>query len=330
VNALSNPESEKVVLGLCLQDAERLYEATSGIKPEDFSLDSHRKIFSCMADMAATGKSVDYMTVANELGSKRELGSVGGAAYLSSLTEGCVGSLSYHLRVLRDKARRRLLVTACNRGLSAAEDITAETTACISAVEEALLQIEAESGGKNDFHISEFLPDVLEQLQAKAAGNDHYGFSTGIADLDHSLGLLRPGELVVVGALPSRGKTAISLQILGANAINNIPVKDFSLEMTRNQIGNRLLAAHSTISANRIRRPELIGDEGWPMLLKATEQLIEWPLYVDDSASLTLQELTSRAQAVGETQRGKAGSRGLSPLSPIQGTRFTREGWQCC
>jgi replicative DNA helicase len=190
VNALSNPESEKVVLGLCLQDAERLYEATSGIKPEDFSLDSHRKIFSCMADMAATGKSVDYMTVANELGSKRELGSIGGAAYLSSLTEGCVGSLSYHLRVLRDKARRRLLVTACNRGLSAAEDITAETTACISAVEEALLQIEAESGGKNDFHISEFLPDVLEQLQAKAAGNDHYGFSTGIADLDHTPGIV--------------------------------------------------------------------------------------------------------------------------------------------
>ena len=296
--ALTKPESESIVLAQCALYPERLYGASALLRPEDFSLSSNRLIFSKMQEMSATGAPVDVTTLTEALIKSRELEAVGGAQYLMQVLgyENAVGDLEYHAKVLLDCSRRRKIRLTCERGAAATEDVGQETTDCYALIQQGLLEIEASSSRTPAKRLKEFMPDVVRELEIQASQDGLVGLPTGISELDGLTGGIRAGQLWVIGALPGRGKTAIATQILLANGTAGNSAVAFSLEMAQGEIGKRILAAHSTVPASKIHNPRFLGKEGWAALTTALGQIVEYPIWIDDSPSLSIHELLARAR----------------------------------
>lgn len=290
-------DAEKSVLGSILLNNETYPEAASLLTPEEFHLDSHRKLFSSMVEIFESGGSVDLITITNQLATRKEIEAVGGVTYISSLTDGLPlrPSIASYCKIVRDKYRRRQLILACETGIAAALENTESTPECLSIVEEKLLAIRGNEVNSKLHPIREVMPEVVEQLRDEAEGRAELGISYGLTSLDDWIGRMRPEELIVIGALPGRGKTALSAQIISANAPGGLPVLDFSLEMSRWQLGKRLIAANSRVPAARIRQPKTL-KETWTEVLETAGKLSDWPVWFDDSATITLQELTARAR----------------------------------
>jgi replicative DNA helicase len=288
--------AEKAVLGEILNDNAAYADAAALLIPDDFADESNRRIFTQIIELIETGNTADIVSVSSRLGDHKQLEAIGGVAYLSDLDRFSLRghSVVTNCRTIRDKSKRRQLMRACEVGYLAASD-SAETTAeVLSIVEDRLLELRGNEHGKTLHHVSEVMPEVIQQLEDEAKGLNQSGLAYGLTTLDGAIGHMRPGELIVVGALPGRGKTAFSAQILSANA-QETPSMDFSIEMTRWQLGKRLLAANSTVSASRIQHPEFIND-GWPLVKGAAKAMESWKLWFDDSSSITLNELTSRGR----------------------------------
>ncbi|SPE34463.1 putative Replicative DNA helicase [Acidobacteriia bacterium SbA2] len=297
-SALANLDAERSVLATCMQSAEKLCTVATLLRPESFNLPSHRRVFACLVEMVSSSKPIDLISVSEELGKRGDLQQVGGVAYLSDLTSPLmgIGSLEHHTHIVSECFRRRRLVEACERGISAANDASEDTASCLGLVQESLLEIEAATVSRAGAPpAKEFMPEVVHELELEAKQLGLIGLSTGIPDLDEMTTGHRPGELWAVGGLPGRAKTAFGIQVLMANGQAGVPSVMFSLEMSRGALGKRMLAAHSTIPASHIREPQYIGRDGWPALRHAAADIARWPLYVDDSASLHVRELVARA-----------------------------------
>lgn len=290
-------DAERSVLGGVLLDNTAISEASNLLRPEDFTLEAHRKLFSRMMELIAEGTAIDMVTLTDRLGTRKEIESIGGVAYISSLTDGLPHrpSIASYCKIVRDKARRRQFIKACEAGIMSAADTAETTPECLSIVEDRLLELRGNDSGTTLHSIADVMPEVIQQLRDEADGRIVSGLSYGLADLDVTAGLMRPGELVVAGALPGRGKTALAAQIISANAVNTVGTMDFSIEMSRWQLGKRLLAGNSSVPAARIREPRSIREQ-WPKLLEAAGEMKQWPVWFDDSSTITLHELTSRAR----------------------------------
>jgi len=255
-----------------------------------------------MAQLAETGQPIDELTLSNLLSANRQLESVGGVAYISALTQNVdaglarVTNVEHYADLVLDKSRRRQARAAATCLIHATEDQTVSTSECLQSVQESLLRIEAACGKATAQHTKQFMPDVLAELQKQAANRGRAGLSTGLDSLDLATGGIRPGELWTIGALPGKGKTALGVQVLLANGAAGVPTVAFSLEMQVLEIGKRFLAAKSSLPAMQIRNPQSIRAERWSELFETGVKIAEWPIYVDDRSSLTIQELLASAR----------------------------------
>jgi replicative DNA helicase len=289
-------DAERAVLGSILTDGALWDDAARSISVQDFSLDSHRRIFSCLESMAAAGEAIDLITVTMQLDRRRELQSVGDAGYLASLLDGVLpqNCRSYAKRV-KQAAQTRALVAAARLAISRADD--GESAVDISSgLIESCLDVEAQSHGPRDVTLRQIMPEVLRELEAQSEAGGLVGLPTGIDTLDETTGGFRKGELIVIGALPGAGKTALAVQIIAANAEARTPQAVFSLEMSRWDIGKRFLAAVTPVSASKIRHPRFVKAEEWKLLANGAARCSGWPLWLDDSGSLHITELLSRAR----------------------------------
>lgn len=299
----SRVDAEKTILGSILADekGEVLHRLVAVLRPDSFSTDSHRRIFAAMAVIGESGKQVDYITLTDELLRRKQLESVGGMAYLEDLvglmaltaTDGGIDRCS---TIINEKARLRRLISACQTGISRAQEPGASPAECASVVQEALLSIEAEESRTTAKPVREIMSAVRNELEAQSKSAGLVGMHTGIPSLDEATTGIRPGELWVVGALPGRGKTAIGAQILLANGMADNPSAVFSIEMSSTELGKRFLAACSHIGAGKIRNPKYIPNEAWPAVIAAAGEIAQLPIYVDDSPSLRIEELLARAR----------------------------------
>jgi replicative DNA helicase len=303
MDALVNLDAEKTVLGCVLAEPGCLYRVLPLVQAQDFSLDSNRRIFHTIAELAEAGKPVDAMTVTEAMITKGQLDSVGGAAYLCELSNNVdaglarVTNVEHYTQQILDKSRRRQARAAGTRLSDATEDLSVSTDECLQMIQESLLQIEAASGKSTTArHVREFMPNVLREMETQAANQGLVGMGTGIHSLDLATGGIRPGELWTVGALPGRGKTALAVQIILASGLTGVPTYAFSLEMQNVEIGKRFLAAKSCVPAFQIRNPQAIRQDRWGELAQAAAAVAECPIYVDDRPSLKIQELLASAR----------------------------------
>jgi replicative DNA helicase len=226
-------------------DSECVYRVLPILKPESFSLDAHRLIYKEIRDLANNGQPTDETTVGDELQKRGLLSAVGGREYLSDLTDKVVTRELAHAtnveraaREIVDKAARRYGRNAAVAYISQLEDPTISTEACLDAMQQSILTMQAGIAGRTHAkHVKDVLKNTLRELEAQAKNQGLVGRPTGLDRLDKAIGGMRDGELISIAARSGRGKTAFGLQILLANGRAGIPACAFSIEMQETEVG---------------------------------------------------------------------------------------------
>jgi replicative DNA helicase len=303
----ANVEAEKTILGAILLDNAAHAEAAEALRSEDFSLDSHRRIFLRMSELIDTTRTVDIVTLANELARYKEVESVGGVAYLASLTEGLPRRpvIEDYIRIVKDKSMLRRLMGICSAAIARAADQSEDAIGVLDSTEAQLLEVS--DGG---------LTLGLQPLDAIVRGSfgtidnlykqsrDVTGLATGFTDLDRMTSGLQKGELIIIAARPSMGKTALAINIAQNSAVRHgAVVAIFSLEMNKESLLRRMLASQASVDQRKLQTG-FIPREDQQRLQEALGLLVEARIYIDDSAGSSIAEMRAKARRLKQTAGG--------------------------
>lgn len=296
----ANLEAEQSVLGAVLLRAQALDQVADILKPEDFYRSAHGHIFQAMLDLWNRGEPVDLVTVTALLRERHRLEDVGGPVFLAALSEhvGTAANAGYYAKLVHEKAVLRRLLE-CSQNLAQAclapvEDVDqfldgAETE--IFKVAESKIRLGFQPIGR----LVEQEVETLEAIWHRDKGRIT-GVPSGFPDLDQLTAGFQPGDLIIIAARPSMGKTALALNIaFNAAYDGGVPVAFFSLEMSKEQLVRRLLSAVGEIDASRLRRAFLDKSE-WQKLQEAASLLLECPIFIDDSPAATVLEVRSKSR----------------------------------
>lgn len=293
----ANVDAERSVLGAILLDNECYLQAAEALRAEDFSLDSHRRIYARMVQLLETDRPVDMITLIEELDRHKDLKPIGDVAYVSSLIDGIPDrpSIMHYVEIIRDKAQLRGLISAATTVIARASDQSEHALPIMADMEAALMRI----AGKPPHQarpLKDIMPLVLEDMaRERERETEFIGIPTGVHDLDEMLGGMRDGELWITGGDPGRGKTSFGIQF-AINAVQQgVPAVDFTLEMTEKQVVRRILAMYSPAESFGARDPRLLSEAKWHQVIEAGAKLSALPLFVDESTPLTLRDLRARA-----------------------------------
>src|ERR1700722_2755308 len=249
--------AETTILGGMLVDPLAIVDATMLLRADDFSLDSHRRTYTAMLHLAEVGHSVDIVTVTEELRKRKELDSIGGVAYLASLSEGLPRKLSIesYVRIVRDKSLMRQLMTVCDVGMIDAADQSQMALDVLNNVSSRLVEISehAVTGGFSD--ITAIVRDSFGSIDALyEQGREVTGLATHYIDFDRMTSGLQESELIIIAARPSMGKTAWAINIAENAAVKgNKVVAVFSLEMSKESLLRRMLASQARVNSRNIQ-----------------------------------------------------------------------------
>ncbi|MDD4359423.1 MAG: replicative DNA helicase [Syntrophaceticus sp.] len=294
-----NLEAEQAVLGALLLAPDSFSVVSEILWPESFYGEGHRQIYSTLKEMAESGRPIDLLTVTEELQHRELLDKVGGAAYLAELAGAVPSAVNagYYASIVADKGLLRALINTCAQLATRGYDDGADSEYLLDDAERMIMDLSQKRVSKSYRSIRELLVEVLEkieQLCQKKGGVT--GIPTGFTELDKYTSGLQPSDLILLAARPSMGKTALGLNIAQNMAVKHgIPVGIFSLEMSGDQVAQRLLSAESLVDQQRLRTG-FLGEEDWPRLLKAATKLSEAPIYIDDTPAISLLELRSKAR----------------------------------
>lgn len=294
-----NIEAEQSVLGAMLIEKEALLTGAELLRPQDFYKESHRLIFSSLLSLAEKGDAVDLVTLTEELRRQKILDDVGGVTYLTTLANATptAAHIEYHARIVKEKAILRNLIQAATTIVKKSYDADQEATEILDEAEQLIFEVATAKDRKSFVPLKDVLSDTfkrIEKLYERKSGVT--GLPTGFHDFDNITSGLQPSDLVIIAARPSMGKTTLALNMAQFIAVHEKqPVAFFSLEMSREQLAQRLLCAQAEVDAHRLRRGYL-SSEDWPKLTKAVGPLSQAPLYIDDTAAISVMEMRAKAR----------------------------------
>ena len=300
--------AEQTILGAMLVEPLAIVDATMLLKTDDFSLDSHRRIYTAMLHLGEVGHAVDIVTVSEELRRKKELDSIGGQAYLASLSEGLPRKLSIesYVRIVRDKSLMRQLMTVCDAGMMEASDQSLEAIDVLNQVESRLMEISehAVSGGFSD--IADIVKNSFGSIdKLYEQGREITGLRTHYYEFDRMTSGLQESELIIIAARPSMGKTAWAINIAQNAAVRDGKVVAvFSLEMSKESLLRRMLASEAMVNSRKIQTG-FLPREDKGKLLAALERLMDSKMYVDDTPGITLAEMRAKARRLKQQEGGR-------------------------
>ena len=298
-------EAERSILGAILIDNSLYDQAAENLTPDDFSLDAHRRIYSRMRDLQETGRDVDMITLSEELDRHKEVEAVGGVAYLSSLIDGVPErpSIAQYVRIVRDKALLRGLINLAQNAIAEAIEHSDEADEVLGRAEQAIFQLSENRIGQGFMNIPSIIKGSfgsLEELYAR--GQEITGLATHYALLDKLTSGLQPSDLIIIAARPSMGKTALAMNIAeNAAVLDGKAVGVFSLEMSREALLMRMLASHAQVDSKDLRQGFLTKDD-MRKLTRATEQLSQSKLFIDDSPGISVSEMRAKARRLRQTE----------------------------
>jgi replicative DNA helicase len=293
-------DAERSCLGAILLDND-IYFRTEKLAVTDFALDSHRKIYSAIIEMAEEGTPVDMITLSTHLGDRKHLDNIGGVAYLSELTEGLPrrDNIDHYVRIVREKARLRKLIRFCHE-VEKSASANVSLAVILETAQSTLLEMAAEgvtaSRGKK---LSETLAEVYARIDEQRKVEKTkiaVGWTTGIPELDEMTTGFHPNEVTVVGGWTGEGKTSYLIQVIIENLLQDVAVGMFSLEMKEHDIVCRVITAITRIMPLHLRDPRLLTMFELSELEAARAELQKYPFYIDDTGGLTIDEVTNRAR----------------------------------
>jgi len=293
-----NLEAEQSVLGSMLLAREAIDEVSDILTPQDFYRDSHRHIYEAILALYAKQEPVDLVTLAEELKSQGLLEKVGGASYLALLASmvPTAANARYYAQIVAEKSLLRSLITACTAVIQQCYEGSEEAAALLDEAERLLLQLSERRRFDGFTHVKQVILEVIDQLDVLAK---HKTGVTGIPtfeDLDRYLSGLHKSDLIICAARPGMGKTAFCLNIAQKAAMKfNIPVAIFSLEMSKDQLTQRLLAAEAMVDQSKLRSGFLTAED-WQRVTLAAGKLAEAPIYIDDTPGITVTEMRAKSR----------------------------------
>jgi replicative DNA helicase len=303
----ANVDAEKTILGAILLDNSAHSEAAEKLDSEDFSLDSHRRIFLRITELMNASRAVDIVTLSNELARMKEIEAVGGVAYLASLTEGLPRRpvIEEYIRIVKDKSLLRKLMLICSTAIARAADQGEAALDVLGAAEAQLMEV-SEKGLTGGFQsldqIVQHSFGTIDNLYKQS--REVTGLATGFTELDRMTSGLQRGELIIVGARPSMGKTALAINIAQNAAVNhNAIVAVFSLEMSKESLLRRMLASQAWVDQRKLQTGFLAGADH-AKLTNALGQLVESRLFIDDTAGISLSEMRAKARRLKQNAGG--------------------------
>jgi replicative DNA helicase len=301
----ANVEAERSILGAILLDNFAYNQAAEHLRIEDFSLDSHRRIYSRMVDLAESSRPIDMITLIEELDRHKDLQAIGDVAYVSSLVEGVPDrpSIEHYVKIVRDKALLRGLISAANTAIARAADQSDAAEDVLSDAEAAIFQLSEKRIGRGFMGVQEIVRESFGSVDALLQrGQRITGLATHYTDLDEMTSGLQRSDLVIIAARPSMGKTAFVMNIAENAAIEDQQVVGvFSLEMSREALLMRLLCSQARVDAHKMRTGSLWQDDT-KKVVRAMEQLAHAPIYIDDTPGISLSEMRAKARRLKQAQ----------------------------
>jgi replicative DNA helicase len=292
-------ELEEAVLGAIMLEKDAILAVLDLLTPESFYKDEHQKIYAAIQELAKEQKPVDILTVKEELRKREELELVGGAYYLSQLTSRVISAahVEYHARIIAQKFIQRELIRVSSEIQKRSFDETIDVDDLLNFSEQELFQIAEGYIKKETLKINTLVHKAIEQIQEASKREDNLsGVPSGFTKLDRLTSGWQPSDLVIIAARPSMGKTAFALSMARNIAIDHErPVAIFSLEMSSLQLVNRLIVAETELPVSKVRNGRLTDDE-WKHLETSIKQLIEAPIYIDDTPAISLFEFRAKCR----------------------------------
>jgi len=303
----SSVHTEVAILGAMLLDGVAISDATAKLKAEDFSLDSHQRIYRGIVDLMAKGQGVDYLTVQEELARRRELDSIGGPAYLAYLSEGIPRNFNIesYVRIVKDKSLLRQLMGIFHDGGIRAADQSEDAITVLGDVEAQLAEVADSAIQRGLAGIGEIVASSFGSIdKLYEQGREITGLATHYTDFDRMTSGLQESELIIIAARPSMGKTAWAINISQNAAVHDGKVVAvFSLEMSKESLLRRLLASEALVNSRKIQTG-FLPKEDKGKLLSALERLMESKLFIDDTPGISLAEMRAKARRL-KQQEGR-------------------------
>ena len=294
-----NLEAERSLLGSLLIDQEAIIKIADQVSPEDFYEERHKLIFSAILDLYDARQPLDLLTLTNKLNTAGALEDIGGSTYVTELVNGVPSAahVVHYAGIVAHKATLRRLITAAAKITNLGFDESHPLEGLLDQAEQTLFQVSQKHLRQNFVSIGSVLADSFDRLdELHKDKNKLKGISTGYKGLDNILAGLQKSDLIVLAARPSMGKTALALNLAHHVAVKEgIPVGYFSLEMSKEQLIDRLLASESDVDSWKLRTGAL-EDSDFPKINQAMGVLSEAPFFIDDSALTNIMEVRTKAR----------------------------------
>jgi replicative DNA helicase len=300
-----NKEAEQSVLGACLHSEDAIAKALEILSAEDFYKSTHKKIFSVMREQFEENEPIDVLALADKLKRKNELEEVGGIEYLTLLEDFVPTSTAvvHHSKILREKKILRDLIQTATEIVSSSYSDSDDVDTLLDKAEQSIFEI-SEKRTKPSFHK---LPDIIKRglsdLEKLAQEPGMVtGVPSGFTDLDNMTAGFQKSDLIILAARPSMGKTSFALDIARYVSLNKkISTAFFSLEMSKEQLGMRLLCSKAQVDSSKVRTGYLAKSD-WPKVHDAGRELAEAQLLIDDSPALSVMDVRARARRLAAEQ----------------------------
>jgi replicative DNA helicase len=301
----ANVEAERSILGAILLDNLSYNQAAEHLKPEDFSLDSHRRIYTRMVDLAESSRPIDMITLVEELDRRKELEAIGDVGYVSGLLDGVPDrpSIEHYIKIVRDKALLRGLIHVANAAIARASDQSDLAEEVLNDAEAAIMQLSEKRLGRGFLGVQEIVKDSFGSVDALLQrGQRITGLATHYADLDEMTSGFQKADLVIIAGRPSMGKTAFAMNIAENAAIEDQKVVGmFSLEMSREALLLRLLCSRARVDSHKMRTGSLWRDD-MTKVVRAMDELAHAPIFIDDTPGIVLSEMRAKARRLKQSQ----------------------------
>jgi len=294
-----NVEAEQSVLGSILIDRDAIVRVAGFLRPEDFYREAHRTIYQAVLDLFERREPADFVLLCDELERRGRLEQVGGPAYLTSLINmvPTAVNVEYYGHIVERCAILRRLITAGGQIAGVAYDMQHDAEMAVDKAEQILFTMTQRRGAQEFVAISRVLENYFDQIDyIHQHRGQTFGVPTGFRKLDELTGGLQRSDLIILAARPGMGKTSFALNMAAHAALKNkITVGIFSLEMSRDQLVQRLICSESGIDSHRLRTG-FIEEGEWGKIAQAIGELSEAPIFIDDTPGISVMELRTKAR----------------------------------
>ncbi|CEO20334.1 replicative DNA helicase [Paraclostridium sordellii] len=292
-------ESEQSILGSILLDKQAIITVTETIQPEDFYKEAHKIIYECMMKLNNKNEPIDLITLTEELKKQGHLEDIGGISYITSLSTivPTTSNVKYYADIVKEKSVLRKLIKVSNDILNSGYDSSIKVEDLLEKAEKKIFDISQEKSSEDFQSINSVLMDTYDMIEKLYTNKeDITGITTGFDDLNKKTNGLQRTDLILVAARPAMGKTAFSLNLVQNAALKgNASVAVFSLEMSKEQLVQRMLSAQSHVELKKIKNGSL-DENDWPRIIDAMSVLSNASIYIDDTPGIKISELRSKCR----------------------------------